>query len=125
MTTAIITGAAGNIAANLVSGHVDSLRQWIGKAFGSGSDMPLQALQDDLAALRAQLRSDRDVQVRWVMLLTRLLHTSPNARPFIEEMARQPAASNLHIGSQTNNGSGTFVGGNNYGPITVPSSQGA
>jgi hypothetical protein len=42
----------------------------------------------------------------------------------VEAMASTPTtATTINIGSQHNHGSGTFVGGNNYGDINTPATS--
>jgi hypothetical protein len=124
VTTAIITGAAGNIVANMLDGRVDALRAWAARTFRSGTEeqrsAPLRALEEDAAALTRKVTSEEDVRARWSDLLGSYLTAYPETRADIKAMASTPIASKaVHIGAQYNYGSGTFIGGDNYGGINT------
>ncbi|TYB98099.1 hypothetical protein FXF53_18410 [Micromonospora sp. WP24] len=126
-TTAIITGAAGNIVAYMLNGRADALRNWVSKVFhdGStgGSSASLRALEKDSLALGRGAASESDVKARWAILLTSLLTAHPELRSEIGMMAATPVDGGMiNVGSQHNYGPGTFIGGNNYGGITGGSS---
>ncbi|MER8087259.1 hypothetical protein ACIO6T_10840 [Streptomyces sp. NPDC087532] len=53
--------------------------------------------------------------------MTAYLAAYPDARTDLEALASAapPATRTLNIGSQHNHGSGTFIGGDNHGGVTV------
>jgi hypothetical protein len=125
-TTAIITGAAGNIVAYMLIGQVDALRACVRRIFRRGTEeqrsLPLCALEDDLVALASQAISEADVRARWSTLLGSYLAHHPEAKTDIETLASTPVvAKTTLIGSQHNHGAGTFIGGDNYGSISSAS----
>jgi hypothetical protein len=128
VTTAIITGAAGNIVAHILSGRAEVLRTWIERLFhGQADDLrsrSLRSLEHDGLALAQGTTTEADVAAQWRLLLSSLLNTRPDLRGEIQAMASASAApSTLVIGSQRNSGSGTFIGGNSYGAIHIGAPQ--
>jgi hypothetical protein len=124
-TTAIITGAAGNVVAYMLNGRADALRTWMARIFRTGTEeqrfRPFHMLEEDIAALTNQLTSEADVQARWSDLLASHLAAHPEARADIGAMGSTPIAmKTVGIGTQHNHGSGTFIGGDNYGHINSP-----
>jgi hypothetical protein len=121
-TTAVITGAAGNIVAYMLTGRIDALRAWISRVLkeGNPADLALQlrVAEDDCNALARQLTSEADVKARWSTFLAGYLTEHPGARAEIEAMAafRSAVPEIMNIGEQHNYG-GTFVGRDNYGDI--------
>jgi hypothetical protein len=119
-TTAIITGAAGNIVAYILNGRVDALRAWVSKIFRNGTEeqrsAPLRALAEDSNALVLGTTSELDVRTRWTILLTSLLTAHPEVLGDVDAMAARPnPTGTINIGSQHNHGSGTFIAGDYYG----------
>jgi len=122
VATAIATGAAGNIIAYMLNGRVDALRAQVGRMFRHGTEqeqaLALRTLEDDAAALTQQGASETALTGRWISLLLSYLTAHPEARGDIEAFASSPVANKaMNIGSQHNHGSGTFIGGDNYGNI--------
>ena len=119
-TTAVITGAAGNVVAYMLNGQVDTLRAWVTRVFRGETEKQrsrrVRMLEDDIAALRRQVRSAADVRARWSDLLYTYLDAHPDARADIDAMATTTPI----IVNQANNGSGIFIGHDNYGPINPP-----
>jgi hypothetical protein len=129
-TTAIIIGAAGNIVAYMLNGPADALRTWVSKVFRAGaadqSPAPLRALEEDSLSLAQGTASEFDVKTRWTILLTSLLAAHPELRNEIDMMATTPVlGGTINVGSQHNHGTGTFIGGNNYGGINTPFAGGS
>jgi hypothetical protein len=120
---AVATGAAGNIVAYLVQGHADTLRARIAAIFRHGGpereSEALRMLADDASALSQSTGNQAAATVRWTALLTAVLAAHSEACPEVEALAASaPAATKtVHIGSQHNHGSGTFIGGDNTGFI--------
>lgn len=126
VATAIATGAASNIIAYMLNGRVDVLRVQIAQIFRHGSEQEraraLSALEDDAAALTQPGTSETALAVRWGSLLLSYLTAHPEARGDIEAFASSPVLNKtMNIGSQQNHGSGTFIGGDNYGDINSKS----
>lgn len=124
VTTAIITGAAGNVVAYMLTGQVDALRAWVRRMFRRGTEgqrsLTLRALEEDIDNLARQAISEADVTKRWGALLASHLAAHPEARADIEALASAPVvAKTTIVGSQHNHGAGTFIGGDNYGTIST------
>jgi hypothetical protein len=124
VTTTIATGAAGNIVAYMLSGQVDFLREQIKKMFRHGTEHErteaIHALEGDALALAQHEVSKPDLAGRWTSLMLRYLAAHPEARSDIEALASRPASGKIvTIGSQNNYGGGAFIGGDNYGGITI------
>lgn len=123
-TTAVVTGAAGNIVAYMLSGRVDALRAWIGRIFKAGSpaeqSLHLRTVEDDSSALARHLASEADIKTRWGVFLASYLAEHPEVRADIEELAasRSALTGTMNVSEQRNY-SGTFVGRDNYGDITA------
>jgi hypothetical protein len=129
-TTAIIIGAAGNIVAYMLNGRADALRAWALKVFRVGaadqSSAPLRALEEDSLALVQGKASESDVKTRWATFLTSLLAAHPELRHEIDMMATTPVqGGTINVGAQHNHGTGTFIGGNNFGGIHTPYAGGS
>ncbi|MFG1857036.1 hypothetical protein ACGFJT_34730 [Actinomadura geliboluensis] len=126
-TTAILTGAAANVVAYMLNGRVDALRSWIGRVFHSASEQErsnqLRAVEDDLAALTGHVYTEADVKARWAVILASHLAAHPEALAEIQAMGAPATARSMHVEEQHNYGSGTFIGGDNYGWIN-PASNG-
>jgi hypothetical protein len=123
VTIAIATGAAGNIVAYMFNGRVDALRGQVARIFRHGAvqeqSAVLRTLEDDAAALTQQEVSKTDLTGQWTSLLLSYLTAHPEARGDIEAFASAAVINRtLNIGSQHNYGSGTFIGGDNYGNMT-------
>lgn len=123
VATAIATGAAGNIVAYMLNGPVDALRAQVARIFRHGTEqersMVLRTLEDDAAALAQHKASKTDLAGRWTSLLLSYLVAHPEARGDIEAFVSAPVVNKtMNIGSQHNHGSGTFIGGDNYGDMT-------
>jgi hypothetical protein len=119
---AIATGAAGNIIAYMLNNRVDALRAQVTRMFRHGTEQEraqaLRALEDDAAALTQQGASETALTRRWISLLLSYLTAHPEARGDIEGFAASTVGNKtMNIGSQHNHGSGTFIGGDNYGNI--------
>jgi hypothetical protein len=121
-TEAVITGAAGNAVAYMLNGRLDALRVWTMRVFRHASSEQraevLRALEADSDSLGRQLASCEDVSERWAALLTSVLQAHPSVRDDVSALTWPPRATKASIvGSQNNYGTGTFVGGDNYGAI--------
>ena len=126
VTTAIATGAAGNIIAYMLNGQVDALRAQIVRIFQHGSEqersLALHTVEDDVVALTQKKASESDVTGRWTGLLLSYLTAHPEAYGDIKAFASGPVVNKTtSIGSQHNHGSGPFIGGDNYGDMTFKS----
>lgn len=125
-TTAIITGAAANLVAYMLSGQVDAVRSRVGRIFRGGSEeeqsASLRAVEDDTRALARRVVSEDDVRARWSVLLAAYLAENPEVRADIEAIANSmpTATETMNIGEQNNHGAGTFIGRDNYGDIAAP-----
>ncbi|MFI6242798.1 hypothetical protein ACIBEF_23270 [Micromonospora sp. NPDC050795] len=122
-TTAIITGATGNIVAYMLNGHADALRAWVSRIFRTGGEarhsLPLRALEEDSAALALGAATESDIRARWSVLLTSLLAAHPELRAEVNALATTSVpASVVNLGSQNNYGSGPFIAGHNFGSIS-------
>jgi hypothetical protein len=127
-TTAIITGAAGNIVAYMLNGRVDALRAWVGRIFRHGAEaersQALSAIDQDLSDLRSMTRSEAELTAQWKALLATYVTEHPDATSDIRAMPAMSApGKSVNIGHQNNFGSGTFIGGDNYGGIHSPSPE--
>ncbi|MET8964061.1 hypothetical protein ABZX69_32100 [Streptomyces sp. NPDC004074] len=125
---ALATGAASNVIAYVAQGRVDAIRSRISGIFRRGGasreDEALRILADDAAALSQRRINQTEATIRWTGLLTAALAAYPDVRPDMEALAAAvPSSKTVNIGSQHNHGSGTFVGGDNYGTIR-PGDQG-
>ncbi|MDX2693720.1 hypothetical protein PV416_09955 [Streptomyces ipomoeae] len=121
---AVATGAAGNVAAYLLQGQVDALRTRLSAIFRHGTEQQqsnaLRTLDEDAAALAQQTTAPTDITSRWTGHLTAFLAAYPEAREDVEALASAaPSTKTVNIGSQHNHGSGTFIGGDNHGGITI------
>lgn len=122
---AVATGAASNVVTYLLQGRVDALRTRLSAAFRRGTEEQqsnaLRSLDEDSAALAAHTATQADVAARWTGFLTAFLVAYPDSRAEIEALATaEPSGTKtVNIGSQHNHGSGTFIGGDNHGGITV------
>ncbi|MFD0061741.1 hypothetical protein [Streptomyces sp. NPDC056690] len=119
---AVASGAASNVVAYLAQGRIDAVRARVIAIFrrdGAHSEAEaLRLLNEDSAALLERRISEAEAAVRWAGLLTAALAAHSEARPDMDALAAaNPAAKTVHIGSQHNHGTGTFVGGDNYGSI--------
>jgi hypothetical protein len=127
-TTAILTGAAGNVVAYMLNGRVDALRGWIGRVFQSASEQErvdqLRAVEDDIAALADHLYTEADVRARWAVVLASHLAAHPEARAEIQAIDAPTTIRYMHVERQHNYGNGTFIGGDNYGRINPASNEG-
>lgn len=122
-TTAILTGAAGNIVAYMLSGRVDALRTWVVRIFRDGPDQ-LHAIEGDTAALASHTLSVADAKARWAAMLAYYLAEHPEARAEIQAISAAPAViRSMSVQQQHNHGSGTFVGGDNYGQINAAAAE--
>lgn len=124
-TTAVITGAAGNVVAYMLNDQVDALRAWVTRIFHSETEEQrsrrFRMLEEDIAALRRQVTTEADVRARWSGLLGAYLAAYPEARADIDAISSMPVSvERANIGAQNNYGSGTFIGGDNYGTINPP-----
>jgi hypothetical protein len=120
--TAVATGAAGNIVAYMLSGQVESLRDQVARLFRHGTEeersAALRTLEDDAVAVSQQKASETELTEQWTNLLLSYLAARPEARRDIEAFTSSPIINGAtNVGSQHNHGSGTFIGGNNYGGI--------
>jgi hypothetical protein len=120
LATAIATGAAGNMIAYMFNGRVDALRAQVARMFRHGTEhersAALRTLEDDTIALAQRRASKADLTARWASLLLSYLTVHPEARGDIEAFASTPVINKtMSVGSQHNYGSGTFIGGDNYG----------
>jgi hypothetical protein len=127
-TTAILTGAAGNIVAYMFNGRIDALRAWVSQIFRGEPEeqrsQPLRTLEKDAAALAGRDISEADVKARWSIILTSYLTAHPEALSDIKALASTPVESrSISIGEQHNHGSGTFIGGDNYGSVNTPAGR--
>lgn len=123
-TTAILTGAAGNIVAYMLSGRADALRSWVGRIFRRASEQQrseqLRAVDRDIAALASRTTSETDVRARWAVTLATCLAAHPEARAELHALASTPTGSkSMYVDEQHNHGAGTFIGGDNYGRINA------
>ncbi|MER6101122.1 hypothetical protein ABT115_01930 [Streptomyces sp. NPDC001832] len=122
---AIATGAASNVVAYLLQGRADALRARLDAVFQRGTaeqrSDALQALEGDSIALARHTVTEAEATARWTRFLTAFLAACPDARTDLEALASAapPATRTINIGSQHNHGSGTFIGGDNHGGITV------
>lgn len=122
---AVATGAASNLVAYLLQGQSDALRTRLSAIFRRGTAQQqsdaLRTLDEDAAALAQRTVAHADITARWTGLLAALLAVCPDARADIEALASAgpSGAKTVNIGSQHNHGSGTFIGGDNHGGITV------
>lgn len=127
--TAVITGAAGNAVAYMLSGRLDALRAWVGRVYRSSSDQQrseqLHAIENDADALTRRIASESDVRARWALALGMHLAAHPESRIELEEMAAAvpTATRTMYVREQHNHGSGAFVGGDNHGWINGPSRE--
>lgn len=124
-TTAILTGAAGNVVAYMLNGRVDAVRSWIGRVFHSASKgerlNQLRAIEDDMAALTDHVYTEADVKARWAVVLASHLAAHPEALAEIQAMNSPATIQSMHVEEQHNHGNGTFIGGDNYGRINLAS----
>ncbi|MFD7830156.1 hypothetical protein [Kitasatospora sp. NPDC059803] len=125
-TMAVTTGAAGNIVAYMLNGRMDALRTRVARVFRHGTDeqhtRPLHALEADAASLAGRQASEAEIAARWTALLISYLASHPEAREDVVALASlSGTGKTTTIGSQKNLGSGTFIGGDNYGDINVTS----
>ncbi|MEV0715623.1 hypothetical protein [Asanoa sp. NPDC050611] len=121
-TTAIITGAAGSVVAHMLNGRVDAVREWAARIFRQESKQQraqqLEAVEQDAAALASRTASKADVTARWAAVLGAYVASHPEVRADLLEMSASPVGSKLmYVQEQNNSGSGTFIGGDNYGRI--------
>ena len=121
---AIITGAAGNIVAYMTNGQVDALRTRVTQLFRHGTpeerSTVLNELDTSALALAQHTASEADLRRHWANLLVTYLKAHPEAREDIEDFTLTPAAIRTTvIGAQHNYGSGTFIGGDNYGSLSA------
>jgi hypothetical protein len=120
-TTAILTGAAGNIVAYMLNGRVDALRSWVAHIFRGASEQEradqLRAIEDDMVALAGHEMSEADVKARWAIVLASHLAAHPEARAEIQALETPVTIRPMHVEEQHNHGAGTFIGGDNYGRI--------
>jgi hypothetical protein len=126
VTTAIATGAAGNIIAHLLDGQLDALRAQVARIFrhGTGQEQTaaLQALETDAVALAGRTIARSDLTERWACLLLSHLSAHPGAREDIEAFALTAGTNEpMNVGSQNNYGTGPFIGRDNYGSMTFNS----
>ena len=125
-TTAVITGAAGNMIAYMLNGRMDALRERLGRIFGIGDQQErsslLRALEDDASALASRDLTEADLKGRWAIILTDYLTKHPEARTGLEEMASSELSmtGSMNVGAQHNHGAGTFIGRDNYGSVHAP-----
>src|SRR5262249_6780818 len=99
------------------------LRALLARMFRHGTEQQrsavLRTLDDDAVALIQQKVSEADLTERWTSLLRAYLTAHPEARGDIEAFASAPVIiKTMNIGSQHNHGSGSFIGGDNYGNIS-------
>jgi hypothetical protein len=128
VTTAIATGAAGNLIAYMLNGRVDALRAHIARIFRHGSESErstaLNTLNDDVVALTQHEASKAEVSERWTDLIGSYLIAHPEARRDVEKFAVTfPGTRTTIIESQNNYDRGTFIGGDNYGDMTFGSQE--
>ncbi|MFE7043103.1 hypothetical protein ACFU9X_27790 [Streptomyces atratus] len=122
---AVATGAASNVVAYLLQGRAEALHARLSAVFQRGTaeqrSDAFQALEDDSIALAQHTATEAEATARWTGFLTAYLAAHPDARTDLEALASAapPATRTVNIGSQHNHGSGTFVGGDNHGGITV------
>jgi hypothetical protein len=123
-TMAIITGAVGNMIANVMKGRTDALREWASRTFRSSKDsqgreeQTVMALVADSSALTNGSASESDIRMRWTALLAAWISTHPEALQEIAAMASYDThVQHMTVGSQHNHGTGVFIGGNNYGGV--------
>ncbi|WP_433462719.1 hypothetical protein [Spirillospora sp. CA-128828] len=124
-TTAIITGAAGNLVAYMLNGQVDAVRSWVGRIFRGGSEedqaTSLRIVEEDLTSLTQRAVSEVEVRARWGALLAAYLAEHPEIRADLEGMAKSTfmTTETMNVGEQHNYGSGSFIGRDNYGEIAT------
>lgn len=119
---AVVTGAAGNIVAYMLSGRIDALRELCARVFRHATAQEqaeaLHALDQDSAALARGEATQTEIAARWSVVLFSHLAEHPQAREEIGALAgAQGGFKSVRIGSQHNHGSGTFIGGDNYGGV--------
>lgn len=124
VTTAIATGAAGNVIAYMLTGRVDALRTQVAAMFRHGTPQEratvLLGLDDDAGALKREEVSKADLTQRWINLLASYLTRHPEARSDIQAFGSLNTASRItNVGSQNNIGAGFFIGGDNHGYINL------
>jgi len=115
VTSAIITGAAGNIVAQMLSGQVEALRarvaQLFGKAGASEAAQAVKTLDADADALSRGETTEAAVNARWIALLSAHLIEHPDVKAAVEALAS--TSDENRVGVQINTGSGTFIGRDN------------
>lgn len=121
-TMAVITGAAGNLAAYMLSGRVDAARGWLTRIYRSEPEADrlesIRALNADAAALAQHTRSETEMRAWWISRFTLYLAAHPEAATDLKALANVEAVTETqNVGSQHNNGSGTFIGRDNHGQI--------
>jgi len=124
VTTAIATGAAGNVIASMLNGRVDALRAQVARMFRHGTPQEratiLRGLDEDAGALKRKEVSKADLTERWINLLASYLTQHPEACRDIEAFGSLHTERRImNIGSQNNIGSGFFIGGDNHGDIKL------
>ena len=123
VTTAVATGAAGNIVAYMLTGRVHALRAQIAHIFRHGTERErsaaLSAVEDDVVALEQRDESKANVTGRWTSILVAYLAAHPEALRDVETFASASVVNKtMNVNSQHNYGSGVFIGGDNYGSLT-------
>jgi cytidylate kinase len=126
VTTAIATGAAGNIIAYMLNDRLDALRAQFARIFRHGTEKEksaaLQALEQDASALLNGKASEASLAKQWINFLLSYLAAHPRVREDLEAFNSSAGVNKtMIIESQHNHGSGVFIGGDNYGSMTFES----
>ncbi|MFB6887727.1 hypothetical protein ACFCX4_00215 [Kitasatospora sp. NPDC056327] len=121
--TAVATGAAGTLVAAIATWGAGKMQSTVAHFFRLGTAHQQQAATVAVGTTAAQLSSE-DGEARaaateaWAEAIARYLSEHREAMAEVDGLA-QPMPSTSNVWNQRNSGTGTFIGGNVYGGLTL------
>ncbi|MFG3227572.1 hypothetical protein ACGF07_22690 [Kitasatospora sp. NPDC048194] len=121
--TAVATGAAGTLVAAIATWGAGKMQVAVGHFFRRGTPQEQRAAMEAVNATAAELSSGGDgaraaAAAAWTEVLAQYLSDHRDLLGEVDGLGR-PGSAVSSVWNQHNTGTGTFVGGNVYGGLTI------